>query len=616
MSVMVSHAQEPQTLQNIYCLALANVLYTVPTPAIVGLYAPWGRCKILLLKKIKEFMVNEEFQQTQKTQCWASGLNLLKLLFLMIFYRPVLTGQQKWRRNVKHVFIHFSAWEYAGSDQLWAGLITTLCDHIERHFGLLPMSVFRAVGKKSGIIEGPGDQEWVIKKFLFLPLWATVIFLSVVAIGMGVFLLVLGMHIGDASRDAIAVVEGIGVMAIGLSAVTAIKFTFPVVRNIIVTQKCQLERQMNRTDLSAQLGFMSSVKKEVRTITRFLQFMEIFQRQKLRVVLEITHLDRCSPDRVVGVLNAMNILLSDNDAPFISILAVDPSIIVDCVESSTCVKGMANNGYKFLNRIVTLPFCVPQMDCDTKNGLIRDIIDRRKPQVKELEVKKANPYFLSNPHYDPATHDAMNPVTDDSCTPLLPDVRTQQSETGSYGKDIRTKELIQAFDHLLDESLKEFMPDNMVQMQRIVNTITITITLLKSNLFKDTVCPKKVVEWVLLANQWPCRLSWLLQCIEDEKQRSRMGSCQESPLRPDMSLCEVYEKYMEELDKLKGQMEKLLELDQDPELFSLLCRKFRVEEANSYLPFTVNLDLSLKRHMELQRGSHSLKQTKTITSSV
>uniref|UniRef100_A0A8C8R7T8 KAP NTPase domain-containing protein n=1 Tax=Pelusios castaneus TaxID=367368 RepID=A0A8C8R7T8_9SAUR len=533
----------------------------------------------------------------------------------MVFYQPVLTEQQKQRKNIQHVFIHFSAWEYAGSDQLWAGLITTLCDGIENHFGLLPMSIYRAIGRKSGIIEVPVDKEWISKKFLCLPLWVAVILVVMVAIGVGVLLLVVGFPVGNASGDAIAIVEGIGATAVGVSAAAGIRIAIMVLRNVFVTQKTQLERQMNRTDLSAQLGFMSCVKGEVRTVTRFLQFMEIFQRRKLRVVLEITHLDRCSPDKVVGVLDAMNILLSDYNAPFISILAVDPSIIVNCVESSMYMKGMANNGYEFLNRIVTLPFSVPQMDCETKRRLITDIIERKVQQERDpgeelgfqQDLKReTNSHFPSVSHYNSANHDAENIRGDDSQIPLI--VKTQDPETGSCGKCIRAKDLIQeAFHYLKGDSLKEYMTDNVVQMRRIVNTITITIRLIP----KDQVHPKTVVDWVLLANQWPCRLSWVLQCIEDEEQRSSMGSCHGSPLPPDMFLWEVYEKYMEELDMLKDQMEKLLELDRDPELFhNFLCGRFKVEEATFYLRYTVNLDLSLKRQMELLRGSHSLKRTK------
>lgn len=91
---------------------------------------------------------------------------------------------------------------------------------------------------------------------------------------------------------------------------------------------------MSREDFSSQLGFMHKVKTEVEVITKFLQFMAIYKPKEICVVLKVTNLDICTPDKVVGVLDAMNVLLSDKDAPFISILAVDPSIITECIEKS------------------------------------------------------------------------------------------------------------------------------------------------------------------------------------------------------------------------------------------------------------------------------------------
>ncbi|XP_014379637.1 NTPase KAP family P-loop domain-containing protein 1-like [Alligator sinensis] len=620
---MVSSGPELQTKEEVYCFSLAKALYCGPTPVTVGFYAPWGHCKNFLLQKIQNYMHMEsrkkdhqEVQRTGQSQRGSSGRDLLKVLLLMIFYRPVLTAQQRQRRNIQHIFIRFSAWEYAGSDQLWAGLITTLCDGIEDHFGLLPMSFYRAVGRKSSILDAPLEKEWVSKRYLCLPLWAAVILLITVAVVVGVLILVLGVPVGDISGDAIVAVEGVGAAAVGISAAAAIRIAILVVRNLVVNQKAQLESQMNRTDLSAQLGFMSSVKREVQVVIRFLRFMEIFQRRKIRVVLEITNLDRCSPDKVVGVLDAMNILLSDYDAPFISILAVDSKVVVDCVESSTFMKGMANNGYEFLNRVITLPFSVPRMDCETKVRLLRDIVECRKEQEKDPEDgtgSQTDTSFPLVPHYSLANHGAGNPNPDECHVPLM-DIgpSTRGPSNGCTRKAVTAKEIIrEAFDSLVHGSMKEYMTENIVQMRRIVNTIAITVRLIVQKVPKDEVRPEMVAAWVLLANQWPCRLSWILQCIEDEEQRNNPAGCQGNALPPDMPLWEVYEKYMEEFDLMKGSMEKLLELDRDPELFhNFLCGRFQVKDANFYLPFTVNLDPSLQRQMELQRGSRSLKRTK------
>ncbi|KAH0631590.1 hypothetical protein JD844_005988 [Phrynosoma platyrhinos] len=628
---------EFQNKDDAYCFSLAKALYCVATPVTVGFYAPWGHCKGFLLDKIRGYMHHQswkkdqqEFHRTGLKQRGTSGWELVSIVLLMIFYRPVLTLQHRQRRNVQHIFINFSAWEYAGSDQLWAGLITALCDGIETHFGLVPMSVYRAVGRKCGIVEAPLSKEWVSKKYLCLPLWAAILLVSGVGVGVAILIFLYGIPFGNASGDAIAVAEGVGATAVGITAAAAVRMGVMVVRNVVINQKAQLERQMNRTDLSAQLGFMSNVKREVKIIAKFLQFMEIFQRRKLRVVLEITSLDRCSPDKVVGVLDAMNILLSDYEAPFISILVVDPSVIVDCVESSLYMKGMANNGYDYLNRIITLPFSVPKTDRNTKIQLIRRMVECREEQEKSLEddeelgedfQQKTETKVLNGSRLcccnKSADQNMPSRSRNNSQVPLVvvssprQEMRREEKKR-RCGKGFKAKDLIQeAFEYLLDESMKEYVTDNMLQMKRIINTICVTVRLMATEVPRDKLCPQKVASWVLLANQWPCRLSWILQCIEDDEQMGRFCMGQGCQLSPDFFLWEVYEKYLEELGMIKGQLEKMLELDGDPELFhSFLCGRFRVEDANFFLPYTVNLDSSLKRQMELLRGSRSLNRTK------
>ncbi|XP_069499157.1 NTPase KAP family P-loop domain-containing protein 1-like [Ambystoma mexicanum] len=543
----------------------------------------------------------------------------------MVFYRPVLTERQKVRKNFQYIFINFSAWEYAGSDQLWAGLITTLCDGVESHFGILPMSFYRVVGKKCAIIDAPLDKEWVSKKILFLPLWLATILLIVVAIAVAVLILVVGLPLEDGTGDAISIFESVGATVVGVSAAGAIRGTILVIKNMIITQRVQVERQMNRSDVSSQLGFMSSVKMEVMVITRFIKYMEIFQRKKIRVVLEITNLDKCAPDKVVGVLNAMNILLSDQDAPFISILAVDPSIIVDCVESSLYMKGMANNGYEFLNRIITLPFSVPKMDCETKLHLLRCFIDCKE----DLAIDHAESEFMPKSQaegaplmqpiipYMSSNHIERAAIEDNSDIPLIvTNHGCPEQPNPCADKGNKTNALIQkTLNYLFEDSIKEYITDNVIHIRRIVNTIAITIRLMVRKVCKDTVDPKKVATWVVLANQWPCRLSWILQCIEDEQQKRSLAHCGTgggNDSYEDTLLWEVFEKSLEELDIIKCHIQKLLELDGDPQLFQKLLQcSFRVKDANFHLPFTVNLDFSLKRHMELLRGSHSLLGTKS-----
>ncbi|KAG9478106.1 hypothetical protein GDO78_013225 [Eleutherodactylus coqui] len=610
------------TKDDVYCYSLAKALYYVVSPVTVGFYAPWGRRKDVLLNRIESYLClearkkeQEEIERTGQRTRKTTGKDLIKLIFLMIFHHPVITEKHKQRENIRYCFIRFSAWEYAGSDQLWAGMVTTLCDGIESFFGLAPISVYRAVARKTKIIDAPLKQEWVTKKFLCIPLWVATLLMITIGITVGALIMIFGFPFGNFSGDLLGAAEGVGATVVGISAAGAIRIAIVVIRNAVVTQKGKVEQQMNRSDMSSQLGFMSNVKAEVKIITRYLQVMEVFQRQKIRVILEITNLDQCMPDKVVGVLNAMNILLSDPNAPFISILAVDPHIIVDCVESSLLLKGMADNGYEFLNRIITLPFSIPRMNCETKLCILRNIIEGKGELIREDDEDTAVDIDILS-EKDQLLRQRITPNIDVNINDMPLAVRSSnelmESESGFLDKGPKTKTLIdEAFRYLFDENMKDYITDNVVHIRRMVNTITITIRLMIREVPKSQINPSKVAEWVILATQWPCRLSWIMQCVEDEQQKMCPNEQETNGEYSKTFLWDVFEKSLEELDALKISLKHLLELDGDPELFhQLLCESFTVEDANFFLPFTVNLDASIKRHMELLRGSNNMFESK------
>ncbi|XP_040298756.1 NTPase KAP family P-loop domain-containing protein 1-like [Bufo bufo] len=610
-----------ETKDDIYCYSLAKALYYVRSPVTVGFYASWGRRKDFLLNKIESYLCLEGWKKDQEEVARTglrtrktTGKDLIKLIFLMIFHHPVITETHKQRTNIRYCFIRFSAWEYAGSDHLWAGLVTTLCDGIENCFGLAPISVYRAVGKKIKIIDAPLKQEWVNKKILCIPLWVATLMVIFIGIAVGALILIFGFPFGDLSGDLLAAAEGVGATVVGISAAGVIRVGIVVIRNAVVTQKGTVQQKMNRTDMSSQLGFMNDVKREVKIITRYLQLMEVYQRQKIRVVLEITNLDKCMPDKVVGVLNAMNILLSDPNAPFISILAVDPSIIVECVESSLVLQGMANNGYQFLNRIITLPFCIPKMDCDTKLSLLRSIIEGKIELIRDTDEENSLDIDIPN-EKDQLLRQRNTSNINININDIPMAVRgSNELELNSYfvDKGPKTKTLIdEALGYLFDESMSDYITDNAVHIRRMVNTITISIRLMIREVPRSQIQPRKVTEWVLLATQWPCRLSWILQCVEDEQQNTCLAGEETNSAYSRTFLWDVFEKSLEELDAIKTSLKQLLELDGDPEIFHhLLCENFTVEDANFFLPYTVNLDPSIKRQMELLRGSNNMWESK------
>nr|XP_011734241.1 NTPase KAP family P-loop domain-containing protein 1 isoform X2 [Macaca nemestrina] len=594
----LGHQKDILTEDDVYCSCLAKTLCHVPVPVTVGFYAPFG-CRLhMMLDKITALMQQEaaqrereELQHVQWRPRAVSGWGVPQLLWYLVFLQPIITEVHLRRRNVQFLFIRFSAWQYEGTDKLWAGLVTTLCEGIRHHYGALPFSVYSVLGNKPATRQDCCQSEWHCRRRVCLGLLGL---LAALGLGVGLLYLSLGGHaLGHGSPNG-SLLKAFGGAATTLSGSGLLMAVYSVGKHLFVSQRKKIERLVSREKFGSQLGFMCEVKKEVELLTDFLCFLEVYQRRRLRVVLEVTGLDTCYPDRVVGLLNAINTLLSDSHAPFIFILVVDPSILAACLESAGNMKGTADNGYLFLNRTVTLPFSVPIMGRRTKLQFLHDAVQSRDDLLYREITRK--PWLPGD-------------ARGESAQLLAVQTQTQAgAERGQSRIDAEAARRIQeAFFCLHDERdcLYEYVPDNVVSMRRIVNTVPITVRLLQQQQQGDFggPTPRQAVAWVVLANQWPCRLSWALQCLED---RQQTGGAPEGRAR----LWDVFRDNSRELHTMTKALQNVLDLDGDPELFERFLGAdfpFTVAEAQSLLRCTVNLDHSIRRRMGLIRAVSALK---------
>ncbi|NWW71337.1 NKPD1 protein, partial [Climacteris rufus] len=499
------------------------------------------------------------------------GWGLLEALWLLAFYEPVLTEAHLRRKNLEFIFIRFSAWEFAGCDKLWAGLVTTLCQRVRQHFGALPLSVFHVLGSRPRFASGFSQREWILKTGTCLRLWGL---LAVLAAGLAILLTALLVP-GIKEHHALKVV---GSAITSLSGSSLVLGAVSILKNLLVSEKKKIERLTNSERFASQLGFMSKIRSEVEVLVDFLAFMEVFERRRLRVVLEITGLDICYPEKVAGVFNAMATLLSDANAPFIFLLAVDPSVIVPCLEQTGCLRGLADNGYLYLNRAVTLPFSIPESGARSRLRSVEAAIRTREDLM--YRIIAANVAKSSG-----------------AAAAVVPGWKEADSQAVRW--------IHEAFRCLHDgsDALSGYLPESGASVRRIVNTVPITLRLLLHRVGSGAAAvvpsPRAAAAWVVLADRWPCRLSWTLQCLEDAGQGIPTAD-------PDgKSLWSIFPENVGELSALKQPLGNVLSLDGDPELFQAFLARdfpFSAGDAREFLGVTVNLDHSIRHKMGLLRS--------------
>ncbi|KAG7327728.1 hypothetical protein KOW79_009334, partial [Hemibagrus wyckioides] len=605
---------------NIYAHALYKTLANVNSPLTVGLYSSCHSRIKMILRSIEGHMNDEvKIKEQKSNRCGSSIGNLISLIFRLLFYRPVWTMKKKDRDECnRYVFVRFSAWHFAGSDMLWAGLVMQLCQTLQESFGKLQLSLFRVAqydeekdSRKKKIEDSL--EVWRSKKFCCCPLWAIFLITLMVCLFILVPVIIFSLPEikppgNDKNDTEHYVIGGFTIAALGVPAIGAMRFVFLLMKHLIFSQDVNVRNALDNKKISEQLGLMHEVRKEMRLLSCFVHFMEVFERQKIKVVLEITNLDRCTPAKIVGVLDAINILLSDEESPFISLVAIDPEVLTQKIDQAKDCFSKKDTAYGFLDRIITLPFTVPPLCMVSKCKVFKKTLSDQSERPQRDEVQNLRSIKTSVSLEDVSLIESSL-IGEDQATTL----RSSKTTSNKFIEN-KVERLIQdAFQsiYLYDQSkLHLYISENTVSMRRVTNSIRVCMMVL--NTLNDEVVeipsPERVAAWVVLVDRWPCRLSWILQCMEDEHQTQQTN--QTTVKRDYRTLWAVFSEHRIELHVIREEVGKFLERDDDPELFEMFLKRdyiFTVPEANKLKEYTVNLDYSIKNELARIRQISTLK---------
>ncbi|KAM7014916.1 NTPase KAP family P-loop domain-containing protein 1 [Tautogolabrus adspersus] len=602
------------TKDEIYAYALSKTLTKVSSPATVGLYSSCGNRTSMILRQMEVYMKSETLRIQQEKDRGSkprsiqpSVTDFLALITRLLFYRPIWTEENQQHDNIRFIYVHFSAWHFAGSDLLWAGIATRLLHAMQMSFGKLQLVLYRVAQHdeelevlKRKVEDCPNN--WRSKKICCCPLWFLLLSILIVPIVILVVMLTFGPPKPEINPDVeeknpnsqVGVLEGLFIASLGVPAASALRFVYQMGKNLIFSQDLNIKSGMDNEKVSSQLGFMNEVRKEMWFLTRFIQFMEVFERRRIRVVLKITNLDRCSPKKIVAVLDAINILLSEEESPFISILAVNPDVLVQKVNFADGCFIKEDRAYALLNSIVTLAFTVPPLGDDSKRSLF-DSLTKISKMKRDRDKKSSSDVSLVEIVLKTKE---SKPLLDK--TTATPDVKEEEVE-----------KLVRSILTSNERNLNQYMVDDAMSMRRVINSIRVTVIIMKA-LNKELPQPEYIAAWVVLANEWPCRLSWIIQCVEDAQQRADIDGKKVDNTDESKTLWDIFTESRAELYVMSSQIEDLLEQDGDPEMFERFLKvdfKFTVKHLKTFEEATVNLDLSIRKELAQIRGTSRLKDS-------
>ena len=276
--------------------------------------------------------------------------------------------------KLEYVFVDFNAWEYCATDELWAGMIRALYAKVEKRLeyevicGRKDMKTEWRVRRAIELLESQYGGKTNLRVFLFLS------FLSILALSVILLLYILDFielpkEMGESQQFVISII------------LAAISF----VGSNSVFRAAEMDRGLSiyneSKSVKDQIGLMASVREE---LSHLFDFINVHFKQEtgiqLRLVLFIEDLDRCLEGRNVKMLEAIQLLLNVPGAPVLIFLAIDSRIVVPSIEkymnNSLISDEVMITGWEYLEKIVQIPFCLPELPEERVNRYVTTIVKK------------------------------------------------------------------------------------------------------------------------------------------------------------------------------------------------------------------------------------------------
>ena len=333
----------------------------------------------------------------------------------------------------EYVFVDFNAWEFSQSDDLWAGLIRNLYNKVElrlkKHDNENMPSEYKAHPKtelehakterehantepahfKPEVLNKQEKEKktnwkriWRVKKAINLltekygginRLRFRLLILLVLVLGIiaTIVLSVLGfINIWDTLVKGVSNILSIVayVVALVALAVPSFKFLYSSSKSVNTSRGDAIFQEANR--VQDQIGFLSRVRGELDELFQFMQEFKSETCIDLILVIFVDDLDRCLDDRNVKMLESIQLLLAIPGAPVIIFLAIDSRVVVASIEKtineSFNSRDALITGYEYMDKIVQLPFCIPDIPREKIHEYVDNCIFE---EAIPMEVKKA-----------------------------------------------------------------------------------------------------------------------------------------------------------------------------------------------------------------------------------
>lgn len=424
-------------------------------PITIGIFGSWGVGKSFLLRHI-----GDELRASAKE------------------VEPLGEGQPRPRVHV----VELNAWAYSASEAVWPSLVRRVMECGEREIG------------------------WPFPGRFLLKLWRNLLWelhrergKLIGAVFAGALLLTVFLWRLDFDVSLL----GAAVAALGLAG---------LVKVVADTLANPLSRWVTAVMTSGEYGedvdYMRRIRHDLEHLSGRLE------KENGRIVILIDDLDRCEPEKMVEVLQAVNLLL--NFESYIVCLGIDARMVTRAIEKhyEGLLERSGASGYEYLDKIVQIPFRIPRPSDEEIQGFLTT-------QLREAVGGDRDGIAAESGAGTVAAELPGATTGEVGVAAIAQSTNRRGLEDGAGDEDVAfTEDEIAAF-----EALAPFLEPNPRHLKRIVNVYRLVrslATVRKERFVLDD--PAGTIRLLTLAAQWPYTLAAMLDRLEDMIEEEAAGA--------------------------------------------------------------------------------------------
>lgn len=352
-------------------------------PLNIGILAPWGRGKTSLMKRLKQNFDDARKDELSKQERETKKIPKLKTLWQWLKYNKLGV-----KHDIPYATVWFNPWNYQSSDMIWAGLADAVTTQVVSQIpGNIDQEIFWMQLRLARIDKDEFRKDLQTRAALY--------FLQFFIWGIIVILATIYFIIQKAAA-------AFGILGLG-SILGIISSIASKIQPYSKTISEAFDKYTKSPKYTEKFGTFHEVQNDLDRV------LDLCVDEKKPLIVFVDDLDRCSPSKVVEVIEAINVFINgkyNNRCYFI--LGMDAEMVAAALDVAyEKMKGkvgimetqQGSIGWYFLDKFIQLPFFIPVMSETKKKDYLKNLLKEKEKTIsdkvvtKEPDIQKVNQVY-------------------------------------------------------------------------------------------------------------------------------------------------------------------------------------------------------------------------------